>query len=77
MKLRDFRTHVTAAILTERERCANLAEIDGALRVAAEIRSARPPAFRIVTPQTVAANPDVLKEDVIVAGQDRVVAHAR
>lgn len=77
MKLSYFKTEITKAILAERERCAKLAEAElhplGDI-VAEKIRAARRPVFRIVRPETVVKQPELLKEDIIIAGQEPVVA---
>lgn len=66
MKITVFKTEVTRCILTERERCAKLAEESRVPELAAKIRAARPPSFRIVKPQTVEKHPELLKRDDLI-----------
>lgn len=69
MKLKVFKTEITRCILAERERCAAIAEKNGSIETATEIRAARPPAFRVVHPATIEAHPELLaRQDLVVSG---------
>jgi len=80
LKIQVFKTEVTRCILTERERCAKICDEYGAIGAALKIRSARPPSFRIVKPETVETYPELLKrEDLVVSNltKRQVMAGAR
>lgn len=75
---------LTDAILTERERCAGIADAsmarysmnnlwaNVAFEIAAEIRSANPPHIQVVRPETAVADPSKVTQHTIVAGQGLV-----
>ena len=70
MRMKAFRATVTDVIITERLRCAAIAEKNGHLTTAQEILSARPPAFRIIKPETIQKKPELRnRQDLIVSGR--------
>ena len=68
MRIKQVRELLTESILTERLRCAGIADRHGARVVADEIRSARPPRIKVIRPETAVAHPERVDRETIVAG---------
>lgn len=68
MRLPEFKERITEAVITERERCARIADKHGSRVVADEIRSARPPAYHIIRPETADKHPERVTPETIIGG---------